>query len=237
MDIMEILSDALIYPTKNITALAIYLALALVSGLVIGLTGLGTVFAGKTNVFASYGIAFLGLVLTLIIGLLIDGFALDIIKYGINRSDDAPAIDFVRQTVNGFKLLVVQIVYFIIPLIITILARFIFNKWVTLVIAVILFVIFGLAHTMAICKLAQTDNLYDALNIGDAIEDISRVVTIKLIMTILDIAIIAFIIAAIILGISGAIFSSTISAIITCIVGVYLLFFSNRAVGLVYSDM
>ena len=88
---------------------------------------------------------------------------------------------------------------------------------------------------MAECKLAQTDDLYQAINIGDSIKDISRVGPVKLVLTLIVIAIIGFIIESIIMGITGAIFSQTISSIISSIVGMYILFFGNRAIGLLYS--
>lgn len=234
MDIINIITDALIYPTKNIETLAIYLVLSIILGLTIGISGIGTLITATVEEI-NFGLLLVGIIIALVLTFLINGYALDIVKYGIKRSSQAPALDIPRQTINGFKLLIVQIVYFIIPVLISLFILLILNKWITLFIATILFVIFALAETMAECKLAQTDDLYQAINIGDSIKDISRVGPVKLVLTLIVIAIIGFIIESIIMGITGAIFSQTISSIISSIVGMYILFFGNRAIGLLYS--
>ena len=55
----------------------------------------------------------------MIIGtLLISGYGLDIVKYGIERREDGPGIDIVRQILNAIKLIIVSFVYYIIPAVI-----------------------------------------------------------------------------------------------------------------------
>ena len=87
---------------------------------------------------------------------------------------------------------------------------------------------------MAKCKLAKTDNLGDALAIGEAIGDISRVGLGKLIATVVVIFVILLIVIFILAAILNA--NNTIGSILLGIFAVYFVFYYNRAIGLLYSD-
>jgi hypothetical protein len=87
---------------------------------------------------------------------------------------------------------------------------------------------------MAKCRLAKTDNLGDALAIGEAIGDISRVGLGKIIATVVVIAIVLIVIAFIIALISN--WNATVGSVLLGIFAVYFVFFYNRAVGLLYSE-
>ena len=175
MELGEIFSDALVYPFHNINAGAL-----------------------AKNALAVIGSGIIGIIITLVIGFAISGFELDIIKYGINRDNDAPGIDFVRQFINGVKLFVVNIVYFIIPIIIGAILAVIFQHWLSGIISAILFIIFALAAIMGQCRLAKT--------------------------------------VALIVGFINN-YNATIGGILMGILGVYLTFFSARAMGLLYSGV
>ena len=103
------------------------------------------------------------------------------------------------------------------------------------IITLILFIIFGLAQFMAQCRLAKTEDLTDALAIGEAIGDISRVGILRLLLFIIMVFVIVFVlifISALIMN-----WNSTVGGIILGIVGIYLVFFVARATGLLYSDV
>ncbi|MDO5815092.1 MAG: DUF4013 domain-containing protein, partial [Methanobrevibacter sp.] len=102
------------------------------------------------------------------------------------------------------------------------------------IISIILFIVFALANFMAKCRLAKSDNLGDALAIGEAIGDISRVGLGKIIATVLVLIIILIVVSVIIAWISGL--NNTIGSILLGIFSVYFLFFYNRAIGLLYSN-
>ena len=87
---------------------------------------------------------------------------------------------------------------------------------------------------MAKCRLAKTDSLGDALAIGEAIGDISRVGLGKIIGTVLILVIIAIVAAIIIAWISTV--NGTIGSILLGLFSVYFLFFYNSAIGLLYSN-
>ena len=236
MELGEIFSDALAYPFSNIKALVLYVILGIILGIAIAGTLVG-VLAGVTadNVWALAGSGIIGIIISLVIGFVITGYELDIIKYGIDRRADSPGIDFVRQFINGVKYLVVNIVYMIIPIIITAVLSVIFQNWIVTIVGVILAIIFSLALIMAQCRLAKTDELGNALAVGEAIGDISRVGFLKVILFIIILAIISFIL----FFICGLIaqWNSTVGGIILGILSVYLVFFVGRATGLLYSNV
>lgn len=236
MEINEIITEALHYPLNHIQSLAIYLILGIVFSLIAIFTGV----AGMLTVSQTSGpgiiVTLIGVLLCLIIYFIVSGYQLDIIKLGINRSSDAPSVDITRQTLNGVKLFVVQLVYFIVPIIISLVCALILNRTITVLIAFVLFVIFGFVETMGECRLAKTEDLNFALQVSDAIEDIKRIGFSKVLITIIAVGVIYVIISYIVSAVFGII-SQDLAAVVSTIVSVYLLFFENRATGLLYSDL
>lgn len=236
MELGEIISDALAYPLKNIKALAIYAILGIILGIVAGSSLLAVLFsASSKNVLATIGSSLLAVIVTLVLGFFITGYQLDITKYGIERREDGPGVDFVRQFINGIKLFVVNFVYMIIPIIISVIVGMIFQNWLTSVITFIVTIIFALGMMMAQCRLAKTEDFGYALDIGEAIKDVSRVGLLKLLLFIILVFIITFILFFIVAAIMQ--WNSTIGGILMGIIGVYVVFFSARATGLLYSDV
>ena len=236
MELGEIISDALTYPLNNIKALVIYVILGIILGIAVGGTAIGVATGvALKNPFTAIGSGIIGLIIALIIGFVISGYQLDIVKFGINRDAGSPGIDIVRQIINGVKLFVVQIVYYIIPIIIGAILALIFQHWLSGLITIILCIVFALAAFMAQCRLAKTEDLGNALAIGEAIGDISRVGIVKVLLFIILIFVIAFILALIV----GFIYqwNGTVGGILMGILGVYLTFFVGRATGLLYSDV
>jgi hypothetical protein len=236
MELGDIISDALSYPMNNLESLLIYIVLGFIMALVVIFTGIGAILGASNNNGAGLFVALIGFIICLILVFAIDGYALDIIKSGIEKRQDGPTVDFARQTANGVKLFIVQFVYFIIPIIICLLLALVFRGWIVYIIGLILFIIFGLAASMGQCRLAKTEDLGFALNIGEAIADLQKIGTVKVILTIASIAVLSFIIIFVITAIFSLI-STDLARIISSIVSVYLLFFGNRAMGLLYSEI
>lgn len=237
MELGEIISDAIKYPLNNVKALLIYIVLSIIMALVLLFGGVGLLGAGEASGAAAGGLGIGGIIAILIaicIGLLIEGYMLDVIKLGIARDQGSPDIDIGRQVINGIKYVILTIVYFIIPIIVIALL----SKWQTaaLIIGIILFIIFGLAFLMGVCKLAETESLGAALNIGEAIKDISKVGIVKILAIIVVFIILSMIVSAIVSIFGDGSIGGIIGAIINGICGVYLTFFYNRAIGLAYSD-
>ena len=235
MNVSEIITDALMYPLNNIKALLIYVVLGIIAGLAVGGTVVGVATGtAANNAWLTGGAGIIGLIISIVLFLLIDGYQLDIVKYGINRDPGAPGIDVVRQVTNAIKLIIVYIVYFIVPVIIAALLFFLLGKGIlTIIIAAIIAIVFTLAEFMAKCRLAKTDSLGEALAIGSAIGDISRVGLLKILITVIAVFVIAFIAGLIVVGVSNL--NSTVGSILMGIFGIYFAFFVNRASGLLYS--
>ena len=237
MDIGEIISDAIVYPFNNIKALIIYMIIGIVCGLLGGASLMGVLLAAQgNNALAAGGFGFIGILILIIGGLLISGYGLDIVKFGIERRADAPGIDIVRQVLNAIKVFIVGFVYYIIPAIIGWLLSTLLGKGIlTTIIILIISIVFAFAQFMAICRLAKYDSLGEALAIGEAIGDVSKVGMLKVLATIIAVFIIALIIA-IVIGVIMQ-YNNLIGGVLFGVFGVYLAFFYNRAVGLLYSQV
>ena len=237
MSIGSIISDALAYPLNNVKALVVYLVLALIAAFIGGSALVGFIGAYHTTGFSSAafaGMGIVGIIVFVLVYFLIEGYALDIVKYGIERRNDSPGIDIGRQISNAIKLIIVSFVYFIIPVIITFVLGLFLRNWLVSIIALILFIVFALANFMAKCRLAKTDDLGAALAIGEAIGDISRVGIVKILGVVAIVVIILLIIAIVVVLINKL--NGMLGNVVLAIASVYFAFFYNRAVGLLYSD-
>ena len=237
MEITEIIGDALVYPLNNVKSLILYVIIGAITGILGGasLIAMATQVSGN-NVVAAGGFGFIGILVMIIGSLLISGYGLDIVKYGIERRDDGPRIDIVRQVLNAIKLIVVSFVYYIIPAIVAWLLFTLLGKGIlTLIIVAIIYIVFAFAQFMAVCRLAKYDSLGEALSIGEAIGDISKVGMLKVLITVIAVFIIGFIIAFICALIYN--YHNIIGGLLLGIFGVYAIFFYNRAIGLLYSEV
>ncbi len=131
---MEIIKDAMIFPSNDIAKLAIYIVLAIVIGLLVGIS----------FVFIALGIAdnaiwmVLGIILLIagfILGFILFGYQISIIKSGIDHTESAPEFNWKGNLITGIKYFVVNIVYYIIPAIIVLIVAWATN-------------LFGLAYDM-----------------------------------------------------------------------------------------
>ena len=237
MEITEIIGDALLYPLNNVKSLILYVIIGAITGILGGasLIAMVTQVSGN-NVVAAGGFGFIGILVMIIGSLLISGYGLDIVKYGIERRDDGPGIDIVRQVLNAIKLIVVSFVYYIIPAIVAWLLFTLLGKGIlTLIIVAIMYIVFAFAQFMAVCRLAKYNSLGEALSIGEAIGDISKVGMLKVLITVIAVFIIGFIIAFICALIYN--YHNIIGGLLLGIFGVYAIFFYNRAIGLLYYEV
>ena len=125
MEITEIIKDSLMFPANNLKALAIYIAITFVVGILVA----GGIFSalGIQN-SALYGIlSFILFIIAILVGFILSGYEIDIIKTGIDFEDLAPDFDWKADLIRGIKAIIVAIVYFIIPAIITLIVAFITN--------------------------------------------------------------------------------------------------------------
>ena len=243
MELSEIIKDAITYPTSNIKALLLYLVLGLLVGVVEVLTGITGIAKGAVNFEAGVVLGIMGLIVIICLFLLMFGFSLDVIKFGIDRSSDAPEIDLARQMSNGLKYIILSIVYMIIPLVIILVLGKIFQNWIVILLGVIVAVIFAFALTMAICRLSKTEDLLDALNVERSIADLKAIGVGKVIITLVVATIVGMVIVmilsfilAILLNFAPDLTTAAV-AIVSAILDAWLLFYENRVMGLLYSDI
>ena len=238
MDLGEIFGDAFVYPLHNIKSLVVFAILGIIGAIIGGASIIGILGAlGSTGwtEFAFSGLGIVGIIVFVLILFLIAGYSLDIIKYGIERRVDGPEIDIGRQIANTIKLIIVDVVYYVVPAILVFVLGLFLRNWLMSIISIIVFIVFALANFMAKCRLAKTENIGEALAIGEAIGDISRVGILKIIATVVILVIIAFV-ALIVIGWINRL-SGIVGSILLGIFVVYFLFFYNRAIGLLYSDV
>lgn len=275
MEIIDIIKDSFMFPANNLTALAIYIAITFVIGILAGIGAAVASFGVNSSVYLI--VAAILLIIALVVAFVLAGYEVDIVKTGIDLEDVAPSIDFKNDLVRGIKAIIVAIVYFIIPAIITLIVAFLTNVpgnivnvmgyvnqtvantngtvvantvlemvpkdvmgnlvgslSITLLIALVLFIIFSFFHYMANARLANTDSLGEALNIPEAFKDLSRIGYGKVIATVILMVIIVSVITGILSFVYGKI---PMLSILNIIVTPFLMFALNRANGLLYSDI
>ncbi len=280
MEIMDIIKEAFIFPSQNLEKLAIYIALTFLLGFltVIGVVGFAM---GVTKTDFSMIALIIGIivsVIALVLGFIITGYQISILKSGIDLDDEAPSFVWDDNLVTGIKMLVVGIVYMIIPAIIVLIvglitnipgqfmeiiqnnaatsanataiaagsapvlngipeatmAAFMGSITITVIIAVIVFIIFAFLEAMGESRLANTGSLGEALNIVEAYRDITRIGIGKVIAVL----VLVIVVVAVITGILGYIYGEIPQlSILSIIVTPYLAFFTQRAKGLLYSDI
>ena len=277
MEILDIIKNAFIFPSQNLEKLAIYIVLMFVVGLLIG----GGAILAVLSIDNQFVLAIVGVILFIlgiILSFIISGYQLGILKSGIDQVDEAPSFDWKNDLINGIKVLVVNIVYFIVPAIIVAIIGLITNipgniakvaeeaalspanatamanstgiatqaisdatmsglitsLAITGIIAVVIFIIFAFLVTMGESRLANTGSLGEALNIPEAFRDLTRIGIGKVIAVILLTVIVVAVIEAIFGYVYGRIPQLSILSIV---VTPYLAFFTQRATGLLYSDI
>lgn len=277
MDITEIIKDAFVFPSKNLGALAIYIVLSIV----VSFLAVGGIFTSVFGIMDSGAYIVIGAILfiiSLIIGFIMSGYQVSVIKSGIDFDEEAPGFEWVENLMTGVKNVIVAIVYFIIPAIIVSIVGILTNVpgniaaivqeavtssvnataianatspsvdavsqaainnlagslAITGAVALVLFIIFSFIQTMGEARLANTGSLGEALNVPEAAKDITRIGVGKVIGLIILIVVIIAVIEIILVNVYNYVpYLSILSIIITP----YLAFFTQRAVGLLYSDI
>ncbi|WP_295723164.1 DUF4013 domain-containing protein [uncultured Methanobrevibacter sp.] len=110
MNLREIITDAIKYPITDTRKFLIFCILIIIMSL--------------STILPSYGfknntLTMILSVITLIISFIILGYLIEVIKSGTAVDNTLPEFDYVKQFVIGVKTLILDIIYFIIPLIIT----------------------------------------------------------------------------------------------------------------------
>ncbi len=236
MGLSDIISDSVVYPFSDITKFLI--------------VGIISLFSGLSALFGNWGVnnfilVTLAGILGLIFTLILSGYGVRVTKYAINRSNELPDLNLQNNLIDGIKSLIIGIVYFIIPIVITLIFAIItgaisagFNQMmaglgVFLIIVVIVFIFFAIFEMVALARFADTGELGEALNIGEVIEDVKRIGIGQIILFAIA-AVIIIIIASLLVSVLGIIpFIGIIIA--QLIIGAFITLFYSRAIGLLYA--
>lgn len=238
MGLSDIISDSVKYPFSDIQTFLI--------------VGVFSLLAGLSNLLSvSYGVDGMGIlviasIVGLIFALILSGYCLKVVKNAIDYSDALPEFDFVNDLINGIKVLIISIVYFIIPLIIAILFAGVgglvgasidhlaASLGFALIIVAIIAIIFAIFEIVALARFANTGQMGDAFSFGEIFEDIKKI-GIGRIIGFLLVAIVVMLIAfAISLAFAMIPFVGIIIADI--VLGAFVLLFYNRGIGLLYAE-
>ena len=117
MELSEVIKEAFIFPSNNLKQLAIYIILTLIITL-LSVGGVVSIFGIASS--GAYGIfSAILLIIAIIISFITIGYQISLIESGIKSQEEAPEFDFKANLITGVKALIVKIVYYIIPAIIT----------------------------------------------------------------------------------------------------------------------
>lgn len=237
MSLGEIITDAVKYPFSDITKFLI--------------VGVLSVLAGLNSIVYPNGdgnavISLILVLISLIFALILSGYSVNVIKNAIQNSSAIPDVDPVANLVDGIKVIIIGIVYFIIPLIIA----FIFGGLTSFVgaglnhagagigigviVSFIVFIIFAIFETVAVSRFADSGELGAAFNFGAVIEDAKRIGFLNIILYVI-VAVIILLIISFIVGLLAIIpFIGVLIA--TIILGGFFTLFYYRGIGLLYAS-
>lgn len=250
MSLTEIFNDSLKYPFSDMTKFCII-------GIVMVVSSLGSLEIGNAIISSVLGIV------AAVASIITSGYSVSVVKKALVKSDEIPDLDLRENIIDGLKMIVMLIVYYIIPIIITLIVAFatgFFNQYIevatygsnfvnmvsedlmmslvssaaiTIIIGIILLVIFSLLFYMGICRLAKYNSLSEGADIPEAARDLKRIGIGKVIGWM----ILLFVIVAILTFIETFISSiPSVGILISAfLISTYNLFIAYRSVGLLYS--
>lgn len=111
MSLTEIFSDSLKYPFSDLAKFCII-------GVLVLLSSLGSISVDNTVLAAI--LAIIGFIASIITF----GYGVSITKYAIANSDEIPMLDLKTNLIDGIKMIVIGIVYYIIPVIVVAIVAF-----------------------------------------------------------------------------------------------------------------
>lgn len=174
------------------------------------------------------------------------GYSLNVTKKGIDKSNEIPDFDYANNFVDGIKLLIIDIVYFLITIIITTALLFMFgaigvrlNKiagslGIWAVVAVIIFMIFAIFQIVAQARFAISRSIGDALSIGEVFADVKRIGIVKILIFLIVVTILLIVYFGLLEIVT--VVSVIGTAITDILLGAFLFLFSNYGISLLYAE-
>ena len=237
MSLGEILSDAVSYPFSDMK-----------KSLIVGILALLAVISNIFSPFISGNSALLIIlvIIGIIFAVMLSGYGVAVIRNAIRHSDEIPGIDPVTNLVDGIKVAIIGIVYYIIPIILAVIIGVALGilgaglhqldvmGLIGSLIGIIIFVLFTVFEIVAVARFADTGSLGAALSIGSVIEDAKKVGILNIILFAI-VAVILIVVLSLIVGVLALI--PVIGIIIGLIIfGGFLTLFYYRGIGLLYAS-
>lgn len=236
----------------------------LILGVLLVVANISSLFIGfGVNVMSNLAVNILLSIISIVCYLVIGGFGLSIIRDTLSNSDSLPEFDIAYNFIDGVKVLILGIVYFIIPFIVvwilfiatggasalgtalssgnitavpsSVAADFTVSLFITIIVGIILFVFFSLLSSIGQARLAKTGSLGDAVNFVTSFKEASEIGWGKYFIWFIILAIISFIfiIIGILIGVIPIVGIIIDYLVLTSI----LTILQSRALGLIYSDI
>lgn len=254
MDFSDLFKNSFKYPVSNLKNFFIFAVVILVAQI---LYGIGYYFIN--NPFGS-----LFNILGFIVGFFILGYIISVIRRSIYLDNNLPEFDFQEDLMLGLKAIIVEIVYYIIPIIIllvvalltglfdlcgmlinsavygnsipeSILSNYTISIIFFIIVAIILGVIFTFFNIVGLSRLAKYDSISEALNISQVLRDIKAIGIFDLFAYLIVLILINLIIM--IIGGFIAIIPVVGAIIINIIFIPFVYLFTARVFGLIYSEI
>ena len=118
MDILEIVKNAFIFPSKNLEILSIFAILSLLSG-AFAADGIVTFIFGIVDV-GNFILGVVYIVIAVILGLITQRISIQCVKSGIDLEEKMPDFNWFQSLGTGLSKVVITIFYFIIPALIVV---------------------------------------------------------------------------------------------------------------------
>jgi len=249
MNVTEIFKDSFSYATKD------WIKILILGAFVLGIIILAFLIA-TTALFREFLVSIFFIVLTVIyvkfVALIYNGYSLSIMKDTISDLDaDLPEFDWVTNLVDGLKVLLLNIVYMIVPVIVGVILALImgvsFNQvasynsaaltsamFFVQTITSILAILFTLLAMIAMARLAETGKLSSIIEFEKIFETISNIGWGNYIVWFIIFYILIMLIAFVTSLINFIPFIGTV--IFVLIVPGFLNIFKSRAVALIYNE-
>lgn len=128
MEVVDIIKEAFIFPSKDLAKLAVYIVFAFIVGIFLAL-GLFLFALGIAENAIYYVPAIILIIASLALGFIIFGYQVSIIKSGIDGVEKPPEFQWKGNLMTGIKYFVMVIVYFIIPAIVVLIVGWATNMF------------------------------------------------------------------------------------------------------------
>ena len=202
MDISDIIEDSFKYPLADFKkflilgipnlVIAIFAVLFIVQG--VGLSSVANVSEEallSSPLFSTFIVTFLLFILVVLIcSIMMSGIGLSVIRQTIQPSDIMPDIQPVKNFTDGIKGFIVSFIYMIIPVLVyiillsAVMALLGDNGAILVFVLLLLFIIaiiaVGLLLIVALCRLAETNSISQALSITDIYETAKQIGILKI---------------------------------------------------------